>query len=70
MSRAKRQTSLISFSGTSLSRLINYENCVPVLLEDNYAIRRMALFWLRNSELSQAARDFRDFVAHYHVINL
>lgn len=43
-----------------------YENCTSVLIEDEYAIREMSCFWLKDRPLSVAAKTFRNFLLEYY----
>lgn len=43
-----------------------FDHCVPVLIEDDFAVRHMSCFWLKNRPLSPAATRFRDFVVDYY----
>lgn len=43
-----------------------FDNCVSVLIEDEYAIRGMSCFWLKNRPLSNAAQKFRAFLLEYY----
>ncbi len=43
-----------------------FDNCVPILIEDEFAVRDMSCFWLKNRPLSPAAIKFRDFVVDYY----
>lgn len=46
-----------------------FDNCVPILIEDDFAIREMSCFWLKNRPLSEPARIFRDFLVRYYSEN-
>ncbi|MDL2210877.1 LysR family transcriptional regulator [Desulfovibrio sp. OttesenSCG-928-O18] len=48
---------------------VNNDNGVPILVTDDFAIRRMALFWARNRKLPPAALDFRNFIIDYYRNN-
>ncbi len=44
-----------------------FDNCVPVLVEDDYAVRGMSCFWLKDRPLSKAAEEFLDFLITYYA---
>ena len=45
----------------------NNANGVPILVEDDFAIRRMAIFWAKNHTHSPAAQDFRKYIINYYI---
>ena len=47
----------------------SYDHGVPILITDEYAVRRMAIFWAKSRQLSTSAQDFREFLVKYHRKN-
>lgn len=44
-----------------------FDNCIPILVEDDFAVRDMSCFWLKNRALSPSAKKFRDFLVSYYA---
>lgn len=44
-----------------------FDDCASVLIEDDFAVRDMSCFWLKNRPLSPAAKTFLDFVVDYYA---
>lgn len=44
----------------------NYDHGVPILVTDEFAIRRMSLFWIKTRKLSESAQIFRNFIVNYY----
>ena len=56
----------VVLASDSVLRANFYENCTSVLIEDEYAIREMSCFWLKDKPLSTAAKTFRSFLLDYY----
>ena len=44
----------------------SYDHGVPILVAEDYAVRRMAIFWAKSRPLSTSAQAFRDFMVRYY----
>lgn len=56
----------VVLASDSVLRANFYENCTSVLIEDEYAIREMSCFWLKDRPLSVAAKTFKTFLLEYY----
>ena len=56
----------VVLASDSVLRAHFFDNCVAVLIEDEWAYREMSCFWLKNRPLSVAAIAFRDFLIEYY----
>lgn len=56
----------VVLASDSVLRANFYENCTSVLIEDEYAIREMSCFWLKDRPLSVAAKTFKNFLLEYY----
>lgn len=45
---------------------VNNDTGVPILVTDDFAIRRMAVFWAKNRKFPSAALDFRNYITDYY----
>ena len=56
----------VAIATDSALRAHAFNNCVPIVIEDDFAKREMSCFWLKGRPLSIVAQKFIDFLLDYY----
>lgn len=56
----------VALASDSVLRARFFDNCVPILVKDELAVREMSCFWLKNRPLSPPAIAFRAHLLDYY----